>query len=137
MHTAQLTKQFPAPPDRVFRALTTPEDLVRWWGPRATAEVDLRPGGVFRLGMRLPGDMSLVALGTYKEINSPVRLVFAWAWEDDPGAETLVSMELHDQGAETELTLTHSLNPTPEAAANHHQGWSDCLDRLVAMLMTP
>ena len=43
-----------APPRLVWEALTTPEHLQEWympkpWGRVARAEMDLRPGGIFRI----------------------------------------------------------------------------------------
>ena len=41
--------------ERVFRSWTEPEQLKQWWGPGGfscpAAEVDLRPGGTYRLVM--------------------------------------------------------------------------------------
>ena len=55
--TLRLTRVVPAPRDAVFRAWTEPEALKRWWVPFPgmsvpAAEVDLRPGGRYRLTMR-------------------------------------------------------------------------------------
>ena len=53
-----LTRDFDAPRDLVFDALTQPEHLSQWWGPAGfkvhTAKVDLRPGGSFLYGMTAP-----------------------------------------------------------------------------------
>ncbi len=134
MFQSQVNRVFPAPRERVFRALTNPEDLARWWGPNATAEVDLRVGGTFRLGMDLMGGERLVSFGTYREIQAPERLVYSWAWESEPTAVTLVTVELRDRGAETEVLLTHAENTSEEQAENHRQGWNYCLDRLVKLV---
>ena len=55
----QISRTFNAPRELVFQAWTQPESLSRWWaaGPRFTtpiAEVDLRVGGKYRLGMLAP-----------------------------------------------------------------------------------
>ena len=58
--------------ERVFRSWTEPGQLKRWWGPGGfscpAAEVDLRPGGTYRLVMLAPGgapEMSVT--GTYRK----------------------------------------------------------------------
>ena len=91
----RLTRRFNAPRERVFDAWTDPELLRRWWaaGPdwdTPEAEVDLRPGGRYRLSMRNPqsGDVHTVG-GEYTEISRPARLAYTWQWEDMPGAELL------------------------------------------------
>ena len=58
--TLRVTKTIAAPRDLVFKAWTEPERLKQWWGVEANfsapiAEVDLRVGGKYRLGMLAPG----------------------------------------------------------------------------------
>ncbi len=72
-----------ATPEAVFDAWTTPAVLRRWFaaGPdwdTPVADVDLRPGGAFRIAMRNPqtGDVH-AATGEYVEIDRPRRLVHA------------------------------------------------------------
>jgi len=53
-----------APRERVFEAFTQPEHLSRWWAAREgystpIAEVDLRVGGSYRLGMQDPSRIIL------------------------------------------------------------------------------
>ncbi len=78
--------------EHVFAAWTRPELLVRWWGPDAQAEVDLRVGGRYRLSMQFEWG-ALVCVREYREIVPPERLVFTFAWEGDPsGEETRVTL---------------------------------------------
>lgn len=56
--------------ESVFAAWTEPDLLVRWWGPEAQAEVDLRVGGRFRLSMQFDWG-AMDAVGEYREIVSP------------------------------------------------------------------
>lgn len=53
----RVRRRFSAEPERVFDAWTSPAVLREWWAANpawdgADAEVDLRPGGRYRLGMR-------------------------------------------------------------------------------------
>lgn len=77
-HTIRFVRELQAPPERVFRAWTTPEELAQWWdatGERlATCEVDLRPGGAFQFVTSHHPDKPFA--GTYLEIAPPNRLVF-------------------------------------------------------------
>jgi uncharacterized protein YndB with AHSA1/START domain len=56
--TLRLRRTFAAPRQRVFQAWTTPQEMKRWTGPgeytTPLAEVDLRPGGRYRIHMRTP-----------------------------------------------------------------------------------
>ena len=51
-----LTRRLAAPRALVFRALTDPEHLMRWWGPQGfttpEAEIDLKLGGALRIVMQ-------------------------------------------------------------------------------------
>ena len=132
-----------APRERVFAAWTEPDLLRKWWGAHESfsapiAEIDLRVGGKYRLGMLEPGkDAPYVSYGVYREVNPPERLVFTWAFEkmpgDDPGfvpAETLVTVEFINKGGATEVVLTHEQFPDEHMRDEHQQGWGGCLDGL-------
>ena len=63
-----VSRVFNAPRERVYQAWMRPEDLEQWWHMSADAttpfaEVDLRVGGHYRLGMKPPGsdDLFVVA----------------------------------------------------------------------------
>src|SRR5687767_6184273 len=78
---------------RVFEAWTRPEELRRWWGPRpvtcSDAEVDLRVGGSYRIGNRLPDGSTIWISGEFEIVEPPERLVYTWHVEgkDPPGTE--------------------------------------------------
>jgi uncharacterized protein YndB with AHSA1/START domain len=54
-----LERTIDAPRDLVWKAYTDPEHLKRWFAPRpyeiSEIELDLRPGGIFRIRMTGPG----------------------------------------------------------------------------------
>ncbi|MCI0372191.1 MAG: SRPBCC domain-containing protein [candidate division NC10 bacterium] len=138
--TLHLTRTFAAPREKVFRVWTDPEELKKWWGPEGyatpTAEVDLRVGGKYRLGMmKLPKGEIFYLSGTYREVRPPERLVYTWVWEGSQElGETLVTVEFRAQGRGTEIHITHELFPTAKAREDHEKGWSSCLDRLARIL---
>ena len=96
--TLSIGKTINAPRELVFKAWTEPESLSRWSGagPGSTttiAEVDLRLGGTYRLGMVVPNhDKPFILGGTYKEIVSGDKLVYTWEWEN-LGREVLTTSE--------------------------------------------
>jgi uncharacterized protein YndB with AHSA1/START domain len=53
-----ITRIFDAPRALVFKTWAEPERAVRWWGPQgfttAYCEMDVRPGGAYRVCMRSP-----------------------------------------------------------------------------------
>ena len=136
-----ITRVFDAPRPLVFKAWTEPERLVRWWGPEGftlpSCEMDLRPGGAFRFLMRSPEGNDHRLQGVYREIAEPERLVFTSAWVDadgKPGHETLVTVTFAEHGAKTTLTLHQAVFESVESRDGHEAGWTECLDRLAALL---
>lgn len=128
------TLAFPA--DRVWRALTDPAALAAWFWPArfaTTAEVDLRIGGRYRIDG--PG-AGMAVSGEYVAVDPPRRLAFTWRW-DGEAEETLVTLVLADDGAGTELQLTHEHFADGAVRDEHAKGWADCLDRLPEWLATP
>ncbi len=139
--TLTVARTFAAPREEVFRAWTDPQELKKWWaaGPGFTtpiAEVDLRVGGRYRLGMKPPDkDSVYVVAGVYREVRPPERLVYTWAWEgrgDWP--ETIVTVEFLDRGSSTEVVLTYEAFVGAPMRDEHARGWTGCLDTLARIL---
>jgi uncharacterized protein YndB with AHSA1/START domain len=128
--------RYNVPRERVFRAWTEPDLLKQWFraGPGYStpiAEVDLRIGGRFRIGLQPSNsDQLSIATGVYRQIRPPEKLVFTWSWEYEPAVETLVTLEFIAVGDQTELVLTHENFSTPEIRNKHTQGWTACLENL-------
>ncbi len=128
--------------DRVFDAWTRPELLKRWSAPgdmvNPVVEVDLRPGGRYRIDMRAPDGKEHRVTGVYRVVDPPSRLVYTWFWETNPSfGDMLVSVDFHDRGSETEVVLEHSLLPAPEVATAHERGWTGCLLKLEGLFAAP
>jgi uncharacterized protein YndB with AHSA1/START domain len=135
-----LTRTIAAPREKVFSAWTDPAILKQWWaaGPGFTptvAEVDLRVGGRYRLGMRAPdAQVDYVVAGTYRVVQRPARLVYTWAWEGTAGPETVVTVEFHDRGPQTEVVLRHEQFAGANDRDQHAAGWGGCLEGLARVL---
>ncbi len=89
-----------ASPQRVFQALTTKEDLERWF--LVEAEIDLRPGGAIRFAWA-PG---VFETGKILVCEPPHRLCYTWD-TFGPGATT-ITFELTAQNDGTHLHLIHT-----------------------------
>lgn len=88
-----------APPERVFQAITDPNQMLLWWGQpglyRVTAwKADLRPGGKWQSdGIGAEGTSFRVE-GEYLEIDPPRLLVHTWIPSYSPALKTVVRWEL-------------------------------------------
>jgi uncharacterized protein YndB with AHSA1/START domain len=130
-----------APVTRVFDAWTQPEQLRRWWGPRpvtcSEAEVDLRVGGVYRIGNVLPDGSVLWISGEFEIVEPPYRIVYTWRVEGKAPASSersrvTVRFEPHESG--TEVVVVHERIDTEETRDDHEKGWNGCLENLEALL---
>ncbi len=135
--TLKLKRTFAAPREKVFRAWTDPNELKKWWRVQddwaiPIAEVDLRIGGKYRLGMQSPdGTTPYVVGGIYREVKFPEKLVYTWKWEGSEEAETLVTVVFRELGGDsTQVELTHERFATKEARDKHNEGWKGCLAQL-------
>lgn len=109
--------------------------MARWWGPQATAAIDLRIGGAFRWAMTLPNGVEIAVVGEFLEIEPPARLVYTFGWEGEEAPTDIVTMEFQEHGpAETVVILTQTGFTDAEVRDNHALGWNDCLNRLVDLL---
>ena len=77
--SAVMTRQFRAPRDLVFLAMSEPERIEQWWGPhghRATVlELDMRIGGRWRVCTVGADGREHAFIGIYLELNPPERTV--------------------------------------------------------------
>jgi uncharacterized protein YndB with AHSA1/START domain len=117
-----------ASPETVFDFFVDPDRMIQWMG--RSAELDARPGGVFRCDINGRN----IASGRYVELDPPRRVVFTWGWEADdaataPGSST-VEILLEPEGDETHLRLIHSDLPSADAAERHRHGWEHYAERL-------
>jgi uncharacterized protein YndB with AHSA1/START domain len=136
-----ITRVFDAPRSLVFQAWTEPDRVARWWGPQGfttvSCNMDVRPGGTFRVCVRSPEGTEYWKQGVYREVVEPERLVFTFAWEDPegkPGHETVVTVTFAERGTRTELTLHQGVFETVTARDEHQRGWSSTLQRFAEYL---
>jgi uncharacterized protein YndB with AHSA1/START domain len=136
----RVSRVIDAPREAVFRAWTEPEQIRRWWGPGEftcpEAEVDLCPGGSYRLAMQPTDGEPFIVGGTYREVDPPARLVYTWRWETGPaadGSESLVTVEFNERDGRTELVLTHTDFPASHGPAPYQMGWDGGVDKFEAL----
>lgn len=137
--SVRVSRTIAAKADTLFSAWTDPSKVAQWWRQEgagwkfAGASIDLRVGGAYRLGMTDPDGKTHVAVGVYREILPPMRLVFTWDWEDPANrvGDTLVTVEFKDAGRDrTEVVLLHERFADVARMGRHEQGWTELLELL-------
>ena len=106
----RITREFDAPPSRVFRAHTDPELVARWMGPRATQNRidhwDCRTGGSWRY-VSLHEGQEYGFRGCFHEVRPDELIVQTFTFEGMPDGVALEKLVLTDLGdGRTRLTAT-------------------------------
>ena len=105
-----------AAPDEVFRALTEPEELVRWWGGDDAYrsqewEIDARPGGRWRARLTDARGNETALYGEIRVVDPPRVLEYTWHDSAD-SPPTVVRYDLTPATVRgvrgTRVTVTHS-----------------------------
>jgi uncharacterized protein YndB with AHSA1/START domain len=134
--TLVVRRFIPIPRERVFEAWLDPASLAAWMRPAgttdATAEVDPRVGGKFRIVMAR-GPEQYEHTGKYLVIEPPRRLPFTWISQATDHRPTAVTIELLEREGGTELVLTHRQLPSSQIES-HRSGWSDIMQELQGRL---
>ncbi len=126
-----------APPERVFKALTSKE-IVEWWvrpGVFDTREWsgDIRVGGTWRSSGMARGQPYTLE-GEFLEVDPPRKLVHTWHLVGAPGAPTTVTFLVEAVSGGTRVTLRHSGFVPPNSGANSGKGWETSFERLAEIL---
>ncbi|NML48135.1 SRPBCC domain-containing protein [Ramlibacter sp. G-1-2-2] len=135
----RIRRRYPAAPEEVWRAWTDPQALSAWFGPGEPdsvllAEVDLRPGGRWRIRFATPDGEQHEVGGTYEFVKPPYRLVTSWAWHSTPERVSRLAVALRPVEGGTELELVHDRFADAAARANHERGWAATIAKLHAFL---
>ena len=123
--TVRMARRFQAPPSRVYRCWTVPEELVRWFPQRVEGSlaVGTRSTLVFP-DQRVWWDVTV--------LESDRRFEFRWPWGKGEAWETTVSVRLEPAGYGTRLTLTDGpfdlrVPGVLDAYAEALEGWGEAL----------
>ncbi|MFI7703572.1 SRPBCC family protein [Nonomuraea sp. NPDC049480] len=137
-----MTRVFDAPRDVVFRVVTDPELIPRWWGPRfLTTRVDLmevRPGGRWRYVNSDARGREFFFRGVYHDVVAPERFVRTWAFEGLPEDVALETVTLVELDGRTKY-VAQSVHQSVEARdaiirADGPRGGRESMDRLAEVL---
>jgi uncharacterized protein YndB with AHSA1/START domain len=151
-------REFDAPIQLVFDALSNPDSLAQWWGPAGyimtVVKFEFKPKGLCLFKMENE-DGLMWARFIYREIKSPELVEFVLSFSDENSGitrapffenwplEILNVITLNEQNGKTTITNNSSpLNATKEEIASFNenklsfkQGTSASMERLKLLLM--
>ena len=140
------------PRELVWAAWTQPEHLKQWFTPKpwrtVDAEIDLRPGGIFRTVMRSPEGEDFPNEGCILEVVPNEKLV--WTGALGPGYRprsspalsrvpflftAVITLAPHGSGTRYTALVVHAdaEGRDKHAQMGFHQGWGAALDQLVEL----
>jgi uncharacterized protein YndB with AHSA1/START domain len=137
-----IVRVFAAPRKLLWQAWTDPDQIAVWWGPsgmttpRESVEMDVRPGGVFRLtmvsaenGAEFPSDMR------FTRVDEPSVLEFEWDGQRGIGGgrTTITFVDLGD--GRTEMTNHYAGQLSDAIQSFMVAGSNQQFDKLAAHLV--
>jgi uncharacterized protein YndB with AHSA1/START domain len=139
-----------APPRLVWEALTRPEHLKEWympkvWGRVAHTEMDVRPGGIFRIDIAVGDGPEMQNVGCFLDVVPMERL--AWtsmlfpgyrpAVFDDIPITAIVTMRPDGTGTRYVFTALHRSAEELETnrSSGFYQGTEIAVDQFVAHVL--
>jgi uncharacterized protein YndB with AHSA1/START domain len=155
-----ITRVFNAPRALVYKAWTDPKQMARWWGPKTftnpVCNLDVRPGGAYRIVMRDPRGTEYPMKGVYREIIPNERIVFTCnlsehpdSWhqmvnpsrlkdKSRPDVDAVTTVTFVEKAGKTTMTV-HMLFDNATLRAAHvrlgmGQGWSESFERMDEVL---
>ena len=143
-----IRRVFNLPVNKVWRALTEPEEFKKWWGPKGFtcpfSKMEARVGGRYLSCMRGPDGKEYWSTGVVKEFIPEKELVVTDSFSDSEGnkipasdygmpgnwpGELLITFELEEADGATKLRLQHEGIPQ-EMQDECVKGWNESFDKL-------
>ena len=151
--TLNLSRFFAAPRSLVFRIWTDARYVALWWGVEGATnpicEMDVRPGGSWRINMRTAGGTLYPNGGEYLEVIENERLVYtdiadasSPAWGGSPPGTAVHTVTFRDEGCGTRVRIHIRFSSAEDLNRLIESGFEDGLgqgfdrfERLVASVL--
>jgi uncharacterized protein YndB with AHSA1/START domain len=141
-HSIVATCTFNAPRDLVYKAMTDPEMIRQWWGPRGlkmTIE-KLEPwaGGSWRYIVDNERGRQWCFHGVYHNVEELERTVFTYEYETLPGHTSLETVVFEDHEGGTKVVTTSVFQSVEDRDArvvsDMEEGEEESMDQLEELL---
>jgi uncharacterized protein YndB with AHSA1/START domain len=138
-----VTRVFDAPRALVFQAMTDPNLIPKWWGPRAywtkVDTMEVRSGGSWRF---INGDSAGNEYGfhgVYHLVDAPGRVIQTFEFEGVPGHVALETMTLENLGGKTRMVQQSVFQSVEDrdgmVQSGMQKGATETNDRLAELLV--
>jgi uncharacterized protein YndB with AHSA1/START domain len=140
----EMSRIFDAPRELVWKVLTDPSMVSKWWGPRiyttTVDKMDVRVGGVWRFIQKDKDGNEFAFNGVYKEIVPNEKLVNTFEFEPMPGHILTETATLEDHDGKTLMkAVSHYANMEDlkgMVASGMEGGAVESWERLAELLAT-
>ena len=139
-NTVRLHRVLAAKPEKVYRAFTEADAMVRWIPPNGFTcrieHMDARPGGTFRMSFTNFTTGAVIAFGgEYLELIPSQRLRYTDKFDDPALAgDIVVTVTLKAVSVGTELTIEQSGLPEVIPLEACYLGWQESLMHLARLV---
>ncbi len=149
-----ITRIFDASCEKVWKAWTDPEEVIKWWGPKyftsPVSKIDLRVGGKYLNCMRGPDGKEYWSTGVYRELVPLERIVLTDSFSDEKGnivpashygiagdfpLELLVTVTFEALRSKTKMILRHEGIPPSMMRELTETGWNESFDKLAERIV--
>lgn len=127
------TVEIAAPPERVFTALTSAEEVTKWWGSDDTYRttewtMPLTPGAPWKASGVGADGVPFSVEGEIVEVDAPRKLVWTWRPIWDGGHTTTITYRLEPTDGGTRVTIRHEgFGDRVDSCRGHGDGWERVL----------
>jgi uncharacterized protein YndB with AHSA1/START domain len=137
-----MTRVFDAPPSVVFEAITDPDLVSRWWGPRDHTTVvdhaEIRHGGRWRFVSHDADGNEYAFRGVVHDAVAPERVIQTFEYEGLPGHVTLETASLEEVDGKTRYVAVSVFQSVEDrdgmVASGMQTGAEQSLDQLAEIL---
>ena len=122
----------------VWRAWTNAAIIAKWFGSDPNgevlaAELEVCVSGSFKITFKDSDQTEHTCFGVYKKVEEFSKLAFTWAWKDEPGVESLVTVLIYPNGNTTSMHFEHA-HLGNASMHNYLQGWNATFLKLKRVL---
>ena len=149
-----IEETFNASLEKVFKAWTDPEKLVKWYAPEGCTihfkKIEIKKGGQFHSCISNPQYGDCWCVGEYKEVIPNSKIVFTMINADKNGdpinpaeigmdrdwpGETLVTVTLTEEHGKTRLQLRQTVLQKLAKKTGAYPSWLQMIENLRALLI--